>query len=270
MVEISLALLARLNSQLQLITLAFPIKMLLSLALLAWLVLDFPEGVHTIRRPGAAAGPRPAFCLRSRVMADSSKTEQPTGKRLEKARNEGQFVILARDCHGRAIPGVHRDCWAPGFLGWLAGMKAMMQQSLDAAFHGDSTSTTFPASLGYMLQRAFVPLSLLRRLAGADHPQRPTGGHQMGFSLKKFTPIYALQPVQQDQASMVSQGPAALLQAAAMLVVFSADDLCDRRSRMRRSFSRCRSPAWISACESRRFASRSCCGRRPACSWCSA
>jgi len=43
MVDISLALLARLNSQLQLITLAFPIKMLVSLALLAWLVLVFPK-----------------------------------------------------------------------------------------------------------------------------------------------------------------------------------------------------------------------------------
>jgi flagellar biosynthetic protein FliR len=42
-VDISLALLARLNSQLQLITLAFPIKMLLSLGLLAWLVLVFPQ-----------------------------------------------------------------------------------------------------------------------------------------------------------------------------------------------------------------------------------
>ena len=42
-VDISLALLARLNSQLQLITLAFPIKMLVSLGLLAWLALVFPK-----------------------------------------------------------------------------------------------------------------------------------------------------------------------------------------------------------------------------------
>ena len=42
-VDISLALLARLNSQLQLIALAFPIKMLVSLGLLAWLVLVFPQ-----------------------------------------------------------------------------------------------------------------------------------------------------------------------------------------------------------------------------------
>lgn len=43
MVDVSLALLSRLNSQLQLITLAFPIKMLLTLVLLAWLVLIFPK-----------------------------------------------------------------------------------------------------------------------------------------------------------------------------------------------------------------------------------
>jgi flagellar biosynthetic protein FliR len=42
-VDISLALLARLNSQLQLVALAFPIKMLVSLGLLAWLVLVFPQ-----------------------------------------------------------------------------------------------------------------------------------------------------------------------------------------------------------------------------------
>ena len=42
-VDISLALLARLNSQLQLVALAFPIKMMVSLGLLAWLVLVFPQ-----------------------------------------------------------------------------------------------------------------------------------------------------------------------------------------------------------------------------------
>jgi flagellar biosynthetic protein FliR len=43
LVEISLALLSRLNSQLHLMTMSFPIKMLLSLSLLAWLVLIFPK-----------------------------------------------------------------------------------------------------------------------------------------------------------------------------------------------------------------------------------
>jgi flagellar biosynthesis protein FliR len=43
MVEISLALLTRLNSQLHLMQLSFPIKMLLSLILLGWLLLVFPQ-----------------------------------------------------------------------------------------------------------------------------------------------------------------------------------------------------------------------------------
>jgi len=42
-VDISLALLGRLNSQLQLIALAFPIKMMVTLGLLAWLILVFPQ-----------------------------------------------------------------------------------------------------------------------------------------------------------------------------------------------------------------------------------
>ncbi len=43
MIEISIALLARLNSQLHLMMLSFPMKMLISLALLAWLIAIFPR-----------------------------------------------------------------------------------------------------------------------------------------------------------------------------------------------------------------------------------
>jgi flagellar biosynthetic protein FliR len=43
MVELSLALLARLNSQLQILSLSHPIKMLLALTLFAWLLLIFPK-----------------------------------------------------------------------------------------------------------------------------------------------------------------------------------------------------------------------------------
>jgi flagellar biosynthetic protein FliR len=43
MIEVSIALLSRLNSQLQLMMLSFPIKMLMALALLAWLVAIFPR-----------------------------------------------------------------------------------------------------------------------------------------------------------------------------------------------------------------------------------
>jgi flagellar biosynthetic protein FliR len=42
LVDISLALLGRINAQLQLITIAFPVKIVLSLALLVWMVAVFP------------------------------------------------------------------------------------------------------------------------------------------------------------------------------------------------------------------------------------
>jgi flagellar biosynthetic protein FliR len=43
MVEISLALLSKLNSQLHVMQLSLPVKMLLSLVLLGWLVSIFPK-----------------------------------------------------------------------------------------------------------------------------------------------------------------------------------------------------------------------------------
>jgi len=49
MVDISLALLGRVNSQLQMLTVAFPVKMIIGLAMLSWLALLLP----TIFRSGA-------------------------------------------------------------------------------------------------------------------------------------------------------------------------------------------------------------------------
>jgi flagellar biosynthesis protein FliR len=43
LVDVALALLGRINSQLQLLTLAFPVKMLAALALLAWIAALFPR-----------------------------------------------------------------------------------------------------------------------------------------------------------------------------------------------------------------------------------
>jgi flagellar biosynthetic protein FliR len=43
MVDVSLALLGRLNAQLQLLSLAFPLKMLIALAVLSWVAALFPR-----------------------------------------------------------------------------------------------------------------------------------------------------------------------------------------------------------------------------------
>jgi flagellar biosynthesis protein FliR len=52
MVDISVALLGRVNSQLQLMTIAFPVKMAVGLALLAWIAVLLPA----LMRGASAAG----------------------------------------------------------------------------------------------------------------------------------------------------------------------------------------------------------------------
>lgn len=55
MVDISLALLGRVNAQLHLITIAFPVKMMIGLAMLGWLVLLLPTLYHAGMRSSFAA-----------------------------------------------------------------------------------------------------------------------------------------------------------------------------------------------------------------------
>jgi flagellar biosynthetic protein FliR len=61
LVDISLALLGRVNSQLQLLTIAFPVKMMVGLAVIGWLMLLLP----TLLRSGSAA----AFSMSRMLLA---------------------------------------------------------------------------------------------------------------------------------------------------------------------------------------------------------
>lgn len=61
MVDISLALLGRVNAQLQLLTIAFPVKMMVGLAVFGWLMLLIP----TLLRSGSAA----AFSMSRALLA---------------------------------------------------------------------------------------------------------------------------------------------------------------------------------------------------------
>ena len=58
MVDVALALLGRLNSQLQLLSLAFPIKMLLSLLVLTWIAALFPRVLRDFGAIGLTAARR--------------------------------------------------------------------------------------------------------------------------------------------------------------------------------------------------------------------
>ena len=58
MVDVALALLGRINAQLQLLTLAFPAKMLIALILLSWISPMFPHILREISRHAWAAAYR--------------------------------------------------------------------------------------------------------------------------------------------------------------------------------------------------------------------
>lgn len=58
LVDVALALLGRLNSQLQLLSLAFPVKMLLALAVLSWIAVLFPRMLRDFAWLGQGAARR--------------------------------------------------------------------------------------------------------------------------------------------------------------------------------------------------------------------
>ena len=189
MVEISLALLARLNSQLHLMMLALPDQdAARRWRLLAWLLLIFPKVFDQSAGPAmqlVRCHPRDV----SQRMADSSKTEQPTGKRLERARREGQFAS-SRELVAAGQFLVFLAILGAWFPDWLDGMKEMLGQALTGAFRGDLTVTTLPGIVWVLLQRAFLPLSVLAGLTVATTLAVHLAITKMGFSLKKLTPDF--------------------------------------------------------------------------------
>jgi len=153
-------------------------------------------------------------------MADSNKTEQPTGKRLLRARNEGQFAT-SRELIAAANFLVFLGILGAWFPSWLAGMKQMLRQALEGAFLGDLTATTFPRIAETLLNRAFVPLSILAGLTTVTTIAVNLAVTKMGFSLKKLIPdLSRLNPASKIR-NMATQGLPAVGQAAAMLVLFS-------------------------------------------------
>ena len=154
-------------------------------------------------------------------MAQSNKTEKPTGRRLEKARREGQFVS-SRELVAAGQFLVFVSILGMGFTGWLARMKDLLSQALAQAFHRELDVTTFPSIVGALLQKAFVPLSVLAGLTVVMTLGLHLAVTKMGFSFKKFTPDFTRFNPAGKIRQIVRQGPAGLLRAAIMLVLFGS------------------------------------------------
>jgi len=155
-------------------------------------------------------------------MADQqSKTEKATGRRLEKARKEGNFVA-SREFVAAGQFFVFIALAGMWFSHWLSVMKQMLHQSLAQAFHAELDLTTLPGLFWGLIQQAAVPIAMLASLAAATTFALHLSVTRLGISLHKFTPDFArLNPVGKIKR-MAQQAPAAVLQAALMLVVFGA------------------------------------------------
>jgi len=106
------------------------------------------------------------------------------------------------------------------FSGWLDGMKAMLREGLEMAFHGDLDITRAPAIARELLDRAFVPLSGLAIAAVLTALAVHLAITRMAFNLSKFIPDFTrFNPVSKIR-QIFSQAPMNVFQACAMLVVF--------------------------------------------------
>jgi flagellar biosynthetic protein FlhB len=149
-----------------------------------------------------------------------SKTEKASPRRLQKARLEGKFPT-SRELVAATqfiVFIVVAFAWFPG---WLSTMKVLMRASLAEAFHADLSVATFPGIASALLQRAFTPLSVIGGLTVLGTLSVHLFVTKFGFSFEKLTPDFGrFNPVAKIK-NMAFQGPMALLQASAMLVLFS-------------------------------------------------
>jgi flagellar biosynthetic protein FlhB len=155
-------------------------------------------------------------------MANSSnRAEKPTPRRLEKAREEGQFVS-SRELVGAFQFALFVAVACLWFPGWLRGMRETLRSALVDSFHASSDPAVLAIFLRNLIGRAFAPVLIIGGLTALGSLASHLAVTQMGFSLKKLTPDFKRFNPVQKMKNVVRDGPAGVLQAAAMLVLFAA------------------------------------------------
>src|SRR5579883_2144548 len=147
------------------------------------------------------------------------KTEQPTQRRLNKAREEGNFatarVFVSAVQFLAFVTLLHT--WG---MDWLQGIRASMAALFQHALDPRLTSAEI-VSLGLdLLKHSLIPLAVLGGILIGITIAIQLGVTRMGISLKKLTPdIQRLNPLAKLR-EMPKQNVPSLLQAMLMLPVF--------------------------------------------------
>src|SRR5579872_1290709 len=149
----------------------------------------------------------------------SSKTEQPTQRRLQKAREEGQYPN-AREFVSALQFMVFLGLVGWGGARWLAQFRQMARMLLTAAFARELRTEDFLSMGRQLLWRNFLPL-----VAGGSAVAAATLLFRLlttrfGLSLKKLTPdVSRLNPIARLR-ELPRQNLPSLFQAIVLLPVF--------------------------------------------------
>lgn len=154
-------------------------------------------------------------------MADQEKTEQPTQRRLKKAREEGNFptarVFVSALQFLVFVALLHS--WGPG---WIQSMRASMASLLQHALD-PRLNTSEIVALGIDLVRhLLIPLATLGATMIAITLSIQFGVTRMGLSVKKLAPdINRLNPLSRLR-ELPKQNLPSLVQAVIMIPAFGA------------------------------------------------
>jgi flagellar biosynthetic protein FlhB len=152
-------------------------------------------------------------------MADSGKTEQPTPRRLEKAREEGNYPA-AREFVAALQFLIFLGLLSAGGAHWFAGFRWTARSLFAMAFSGDLRAEDLTHLAWQICWRHFLPLGLAGLAVAAATMGFRLMTTQFGLSLKKLAPdLKRLSPISKLK-ELPRQNLPSLLQALILLPLF--------------------------------------------------
>jgi len=153
-------------------------------------------------------------------MADQSgKTEQPTQRRLEKARKEGQFPA-AREFVGALQFMLFLALLGMGGARWFHDLRETTRGLISLAFSGDLAPETLSRLVWVLFRRQFLPMALAGAALLAITLALRLTTTRFGWSLKKLAP----DPKRLNPLSRLKELPhhnlSALVEALILLPLF--------------------------------------------------
>jgi flagellar biosynthetic protein FlhB len=152
-------------------------------------------------------------------MADQSKTEQPTQRRVEKARDEGQFPV-AREFVGALQFMVFLGLLGTGGAAWFAQFRATARSLFQIAFTPELRPEDLTHIAWELTWKHFLPLALAGLAVALSTLAFRLMTTRFGLSLKKLAPDAARLSPLSKLKELPRQNLPMLLQSLILLPLF--------------------------------------------------